>query len=135
MSGPSAVRQFRHYLPVFPYYAGGRISISWFDGRHEDFVDASKRIAAHGTSRLKHQIGSPVVTINGHRAISETNVIIMVRARTGAGEIDTSSYARFYDWLVKVNGVWKFAERVGVYEKDRIDPVSSAQGPKGTPTI
>jgi hypothetical protein len=102
----------------------GRISISWHDGTHEAFVTASKKIAARGGSLLKHQIGLPVTEINGNKAISEVNVIIMVRAKTPFGEFDTSSYARFYDRLIKQNGQWKFAERIGVYEKDRIDPVN-----------
>lgn len=104
----------------------GRISISWYDGPHEGFVAASRKIAARGGSLLKHQIGSPVITIRGDKAISEVNVIIMVRAQTHLGEVDTSSYARFYDRLIKNNGNWRFVDRVGVYEKDRIDPVDVA---------
>jgi hypothetical protein len=106
------------------FIPGGRISISWHDGTHEAFINASKKIATRGASLLKHQIGFPVTEINGNKAISEVNVIIMVRAKTPFGELDTSSYARFYDRLIKQNGQWQFAERIGVYEKDRIDPVN-----------
>jgi len=107
------------------FVAGGSISISWFHGPHEDFVRASEEMAERGGSVLKHQLGVPAVTVNGDRALSEVNVIIMVRARTRAGEVDTSSYARFLDRLVRQDGRWRFAERVGIYEKDRIDPVDT----------
>lgn len=107
----------------------GRISISWFDGSHERFVAASQQMAARGGSRLKHQLGPPAVRVRGDRALCEVNVIIRVRAATPYGEIDTSSYARFLDRLVRHHGKWKFAERVGVYEQDRIDPVDSPSLP------
>lgn len=101
----------------------GRISISWFEGLHQDFVAASKQIADRGTSLLKHQIGPAVVRVQGDKALSEVNVVIMVRANTPFGQVDTTSYARFCDRLVKIDGHWQFLERVGVYEKDRVDPV------------
>lgn len=107
------------------FATGGTISISWFHGLHDDFVAASEKMAALGGSLLKHQIGMPAITVNSDRALSEVNVIIMVRARTRVGAVDTSSYARFLDRLVKQDGHWKFAERVGIYEKDRIDPVDA----------
>lgn len=104
----------------------GRISISWFDGNHQDFVTASKRMADQSGSLLKHQVGPAVITRNGDKALSEVNVVIMVRAQTPFGQIDTSSYARFYDRIVKEGDAWQFLERVGVYEKDRVDPVDFA---------
>ncbi len=104
----------------------GRISISWFDGKHEDFVAASKQMAARGGSLLKHQVGPAVIHLNRDKALSEVNVVIMVRVKTPFGQIDTASYARFYDRLVKVDSNWQFLDRVGVYEKDRVDPVDFA---------
>jgi len=109
----------------------GTISISWFSGTHDDFVTESMTIAARGRSTLKHQLGVPAVTVNGERALSEVNVVIMVRASTPAGEIDTSSFARFLDRMTKVDGRWRFVERVGIYEKDRIDPVDRPALPAG----
>ncbi|MCF8469294.1 MAG: nuclear transport factor 2 family protein [Parvibaculum sp.] len=105
------------------FHPGGTISISWFDGPHEGFVEASQRIAAAGTALLKHQLGVPSIRVAGNRAVSEVNVVIMVRTKTGFGTIDTSSYARFIDLLEKKDGTWKISKRVAVYEKDRVDPV------------
>ncbi|MBO6668734.1 nuclear transport factor 2 family protein [Parvibaculum sp.] len=105
------------------FHPGGTISISWYDGPHEGFVEASKMIAAGGAALLKHQLGVPSIRVEGARAVSEVNVIIMVRASTPFGAVDTSSYARFIDMLEKRDGAWKIRKRVAVYEKDRIDPV------------
>lgn len=105
------------------FHPGGTISISWYDGPHQGFVEASKMIAASGTALLKHQFGIPAIRVAGARAVSEVNVIIMVRSATPAGTVDTTSYARFIDMLEERDGAWKIAKRVAVYEKDRIDPV------------
>lgn len=105
------------------FHPGGTISISWYDGPHEGFVEASKMIAASGTALLKHQFGVPSIRVAGDRAVSEVNVIIMVRASAPFGTVDTTSYARFIDMLEKRDGAWKVQKRVAVYEKDRIDPV------------
>lgn len=107
----------------------GTISISWFDGLHSDFVSASKGMAKNGKSTLKHLVGVPRVQINGDRALAEVNVTIMVRILTPMSELDTSSYARFYDRLEKKSGEWKIVRRVAIYEKDRIDPVNSSTLP------
>ena len=107
------------------FHPGGTISISWYDGPHEGFVEASKMIAANGTALLKHQFGVPSIRVAGERAVSEVNVIIMVRTAAPFGTVDTSSYARFVDLLEQRDGEWKIRKRVAIYEKDRIDPVDT----------
>lgn len=105
------------------FHEGGMISLSWFDGPHEGFIAASRRLAARNTALLKHYVGVPRIRIGGDRALSEVNVTIMVRAKTPAGEVDTTSYARFIDRIEKRDGTWRIVKRVAVYEKDRADPV------------
>ncbi|MEP2827589.1 nuclear transport factor 2 family protein [Parvibaculum sp.] len=105
------------------FHPGGTISISWYDGPHEGFVEASKMIAANGSALLKHQFGVPSIRVEGTRAVSEVNVVIMVRSSAPAGTVDTTSHARFLDLLERRDGSWKIQKRVAVYEKDRIDPV------------
>ncbi|MEX0838303.1 MAG: nuclear transport factor 2 family protein [Parvibaculum sp.] len=105
------------------FHKGGTISLSWFDGPHEGFVVASRQLAARSGALLKHYIGVPRIRVNGDRGLSEVNVTIMVRAKTPAGEVDTTSYARFIDRVEKRDGAWKILKRTAVYEKDRADPV------------
>jgi hypothetical protein len=111
------------------FHEGGTISLSWYAGPHEGFVAASRQLAARGGALLKHYVGVPRIRIEGDRALSEVNVTIMVRAKTPAGEVDTTSYARFIDRIERRGGAWRIAQRVAVYEKDRADPVDRGSLP------
>jgi SnoaL-like domain len=111
------------------FHEGGTISLSWYDGPYEGFVAASKQLAAGGRALVKHRLGVPKIRVRGDRALSEVDVTIMVRARTPDVEVDTTSYARFYDRLERRDGVWKMRLRTAVYEKDRADPVSAPSLP------
>ncbi len=112
------------------FHADGAISLSWFDGSYEAFVAASKRLATRGNTVLKHYVGTPRIRVNTDRALSETNVTIMLRTRTPIGEVDTTSYARFFDYVEKRQGRWKILRRTAIYEKDRADPVERATLPE-----
>ena len=105
------------------FHDEGTISLSWFDGPFKIFVKASKEMAKNKGATLKHFVGTPMIKINGTRAISEVNITIMVRVKTEKGEIDNTSYARFYDFVEKKDGKWKILKRIAIYEKDRLDPV------------
>src|SRR3989344_3654876 len=70
------------------FHPGGTISISWYDGPHEGFVEASKMIASRGGAVLKHQFGVPSIQVAGTRAASEVNVAIMVRNTVPFGTVD-----------------------------------------------
>ncbi|MFT0138050.1 nuclear transport factor 2 family protein [Alcanivoracaceae bacterium MT1] len=101
----------------------GTISISWYDGAVEGFIEASKAMAKDSNTLTKHRIDSPRISICGERALAETDVTIMVRASVAGQDVDVTSYARFFDRLRRENGIWKIQARTGIYEKDRIDPV------------
>lgn len=111
------------------FHPGGTISISWYDGPHEGFVEASKMIASRGGALLKHQLGVPSIRVAGMRAASEVNVAIMLRSTAPFGTVDTTSHARFVDMLEKRDGAWRISRRAAIYEKDRIDPVDMAHLP------
>lgn len=112
------------------FHEGGTISISWFDGPHTAFVDASKALAARSDAIVKHHLGVPMIRVHGNRALCEVNVTIMIRARTPIGEVDSTSYARFYDWVEMRAGTWKVARRTAIYEKDQVAPVSRPSLPE-----
>jgi len=61
--------------------------------------------------------------VNGDRALSETNVAIMVRQVIEGIETDLTSNSRFLDRLEKRDGRWRMVERACVYEQDRLAPV------------
>jgi hypothetical protein len=104
------------------FWPEGTISLSWFDGPFEQFVDSSKEMAEKGSS-TKHMVDQPFVKINGNRAVSEVNVILLGRGVAGRLEIDLTTYLRFYDLLEKREGRWRILKRTAIYEKDRVDCV------------
>jgi len=104
------------------FWPEGTISISWFDGPFQQFVDSSREMADTG-AQSKHIISHPFIKINGHRAVSEANVTLQVRGGKGPIEMDLTAYARFYDLLEKREGVWRILKRTAIYEKDRMDSV------------
>lgn len=104
------------------FHTEGTIEVSWYKGCFDGFVTASKEMAKN-KNFSKHLIYPPALKINGDKATSETNVIIMARGKTGPLEVDITSYARFYDLVEKRDGIWRVLKRSTIYEKDRIDSV------------
>ena len=95
------------------FHPGGVIEITWFDGLFSDFVDASAGMAASDL-RTKHLIGSPLITFNGHRALVETNAMIVeenVRLALGC-----TTHNRFYDRVERRGGAWKIVNRQSIYD-------------------
>jgi hypothetical protein len=103
----------------------GTISVTWYSGPIDGFIEASKKMASDSSSQSKHWIGTPRVTVCGERALSETDVTIMARATVKTVELDITSYARFFDRFERgADGAWRILSRTAIYEKDRIDPVA-----------
>lgn len=95
------------------FHPDGIIELSWFEGKFNDFVDASIRMG-ETDSRSSHFIGIPIITFNGNKAIAETNSIaIGENLKLGFG---SSQHFRFYDFLEKRNGVWKLIKRQSIYD-------------------
>lgn len=102
-----------------------KISISWYEGTVDGFVERSRRMVEEGAPATKHWISSPRITVCGNRALSEADVIIMIRSSAGPIDLDVTSYTRFYDQFeLGDDGIWRIHKRTGIYEKDRIDSVS-----------
>ena len=105
------------------FHPDGRIHVSWFLGAFPDFVERCKQNHGRGGIRSKHLLWPARVSVNGARALSETNVAILVRQTIGGVEVDLTSYARFVDRFENREGRWRIAERATLYELDRLDPV------------
>lgn len=105
------------------FTADGAIAVSWFEGSHADFIEACRATHKPRSPRTKHLIGTPVVRIDGDRAIAETSIQILGRATIAGIAVDNTSHARFIDRIVRDGSDWRIAERRAIYEKDRLDPV------------
>ena len=101
----------------------GHISVSWFRGPFELFVERCRANIAAGHAWSRHHLFTPTVKIDKDRAVAETPVIIRVRQKFGGVEVDLTSCSRFLDRLERRAGGWLIAERAAIYERDRLDPV------------
>ena len=100
------------------------ITVSWYRGPIEGFIEASRAMAGPPRVLTKHWFGQPRIQVRGERALSEVDAAIMVRSKAGPLDVDVTSYARFFDRFVRCqDGRWRIAQRTAIYEKDRIDPV------------
>ena len=101
----------------------GEISISWFRGPFEQFVDRCKASFAAGQTWSRHHLFTPTVRLNADRAVAETAVIIRVRQKFKEVPVDLTSCSRFLDRIERRAEGWLIAERAAIYERDRLDPV------------
>lgn len=101
----------------------GLISISWFRGPFEQFVERCTANFAAGHTWSRHHLFTPTVRLNGDRAVAETPVIIRVRQKFKDVPVDLTSCSRFLDRFERHAEGWLIAERAAIYERDRLDPV------------
>lgn len=101
----------------------GHISISWFRGAFEQFVERCKANFAAGHAWSRHHLFAPTIKLGNDRAVAETPVIIRVRQKFGGVDVDLTSCSRFLDRVERRDGSWRIAERAAIYERDRLDPV------------
>jgi SnoaL-like domain len=101
----------------------GHISVSWFRGPFEYFVEHCRASFAAGHTWSRHHLFTPSVTVKGDRAMAETPVVIRVRQPFEGIAVDLTSCSRFLDRLERHGENWLIAERAAIYERDRLDPV------------
>jgi hypothetical protein len=105
------------------FTADGHISVSWFRGAFEQFVERCRAGHAAGHTWSRHHLSAPVIKIEKDRAIAETSVVIRVRQKFGGVDVDLTSCSRFLDRVERHGSAWLIAERAAIYERDRLDPV------------
>ena len=105
------------------FTADGHISVSWFRGPFEQFVERCRASFAAGNSWSRHHLFPSTVKLNGDRAVAETSVVIRVRQKFNAIDVDLTSCSRFLDRLARHGDGWLIAERAAIYERDRLDAV------------
>jgi SnoaL-like domain len=102
----------------------GEISVSWYSGSIDGFIEASTKMASASKTITKHRIDHPRISISNDKALAETDVTILSRASVGPLEVDLTCYASFFDKLVRTaDGHWLIQSRTAIYEKDRLDSV------------
>ena len=101
----------------------GHISVSWFRGPFEQFVERCRASSTPAIPGRGIICLPPAIKVAGDRAVAETSVIIRVRQTFNGIAVDLTSCSRFLDRLERHAGGWLIAERAAIYERDRLDPV------------
>ena len=104
------------------YTEDATMHTTWFVGSADEFVKRSMEAARKG-AKAQHFIGAATIDLNGDKAIAETRMMLLVRAKLKGQNIDVTCYGRFYDQLIRQSGRWQIKKRVPIYEKDRLDPL------------
>src|ERR1700756_3820656 len=101
----------------------GHISVSWFRGPFEQFVERCRTGFAASRIWSRHHLFAPTIRLDKDRAVAETPVVIRVRQKFGTVEADLTSYSRFPARIEGPAAGWLIAERAGICERGRLDPV------------
>ncbi|MBV9459107.1 MAG: nuclear transport factor 2 family protein [Bradyrhizobium sp.] len=109
------------------YAADAVMVTTWFKGSATEFISRSKASFERG-ARGQHFIGNSSISVNKDRAIADTRMSIMLRAKIEHTEVDVTCIGRFHDRFVREAGQWRIFIRTPVYDKDRIDPVTPGSG-------
>lgn len=107
------------------FHDDARIRISWISDTARTFVARSQDMARarNPGAHMKHLIAAPWIETCGTRAFARCNVLLLIRDQVDGIWVDIESHVRFFDRIEKRDGVWRISERVGVYDKDRLDAV------------
>ena len=107
------------------YGANGMMSVSWFEGSADDFVNGCKRMSSATPDPMvtHHVISNGHVEVAGDHAVADTRVTILVRLQVDGVLCDVTIIGRFFDLFERAEDGWKIRRREVVYEKDSIAPV------------
>jgi len=105
------------------FTADGHISVSWFRGPFEQFVERCRASFTAGHTWSRHHLFASTIKLAKDRAVAETPVVIRVRQQFKGVPVDLTSCSRFLDRLERHSAGWLIAERAAIYERDRLDPV------------
>ena len=101
----------------------GVIQVSWFNGRHADFVEASR--ARHGRSFNQHQMLTTLAEVQGSRAWAESMVQMIGYGRMDGVEVRWQCHFRMIDLLARDADRWTIHSRTAVYDLDHLTADSS----------
>lgn len=101
------------------WHPDGRMIATWFDGPATEFIARSRAGWLAGV-KVNHFLGGTVVDIAGDRALAETKMTITQRLMLQDELADVVCTGRFYDFLDRRGGEWRFTLRQCIYETDRV---------------
>lgn len=103
------------------WHPEGWMVATWFQASGADFTARARQ--THNRQKGMHILGGSAVITAPPRATAQTRMQILQRAVVDGVEVDVTCYGRFYDFVERVDGVWKLRHRQPVYELDQLRPV------------
>jgi len=115
------------------FHPNAPVSISWYSGNAEGFVENSRRMFGRNKpeTRSKHWFGNDRLTLNGDRALLETDVEVRARDNIDGVLCDFTYEGCFFARFEKRQGAWKIAQWTCLYDSDRVAPAVPDTVPPG----
>jgi hypothetical protein len=105
------------------WHEDGCMITTWTQGSVDDFIEMRRKARSSDRTSSLHLLGGHSAQIVGSRALAQTKMQILHRARVEGVLCDVMCTGRFFDFLEKRSDRWGFVYRQPIYEKDRLDPV------------
>jgi hypothetical protein len=112
--------QFERFRTI--WHDDGQMVASWTQSGVDEFIEATRKGMEQGINII-HFFHGNSVDVNGNRGTAETKVSVSQRATIDGVLCDVTSEARHYDFWERRAEKWGLVLRIGIYDKDRLDPV------------
>ena len=111
------------------YHPDSSIDISWFKGTGAQFALATEKMSA-GPLYTFHHMGAAVITIEGDRALADSNCTVHAFTSLGGVDVDLISYVRLQWRVQRIGARWLVAGLRALYIRDVLAPVNPQQVPQ-----
>ena len=102
------------------FAANSSVTVSWFKGTGEEFVEASSKMKAYAP----HKLYNTLVWLNNNKAVAITMATIQCRSNLKGAIVELQSDVKLIYRVEKLDRVWYIISMDGIYEKDSLVPVS-----------
>jgi hypothetical protein len=105
-----------------------------YEGGAEGFIDWAVKLLPNFESTM-HFTGNQYVNVNGNVAFAEHYCRAFHRTKA-VGDTPATDWVvniRYVDRFEKRNGEWRIADRMVVFDSERVDPVTSSSAPLSNP--
>lgn len=110
------------------YTADSLVDLSWFRGTGASFAEASAGMAL--TMLSFHEVGTPLIELNGDRALGDTGCTIHLIGELDGVEVDVLGYNRLRARVQRAECGWRMAGLRTVYIHDLIIPLNPSCPPR-----
>jgi hypothetical protein len=100
------------------FSSNSTVTVSWFKGKGEEFVEASKKM----NLKAPHKLYNTAVWVNNNKAVAITMATIESRTNINGCLLELHSDIKLLYCTQKLDGIWYISSMDGIYEKDLLIP-------------